>query len=58
MTDPNIQYALRLHASTIGARETTHSEKCWHWHPGCAMVYAADVIDDLESEATTWNPRD
>ena len=39
-----IQDALRNFAND--GRMSTHYENCWKFHPKCAMMYAADVIDE------------
>ena len=34
----------------------THYEGCWRWHPYCAMLVAADLIDALKEEIEDRSP--
>ena len=45
MIDRSVSEVLREMADDGNMK--THSRDCWQWHEHCAMMRAADVIDEL-----------
>lgn len=47
MTTTVEDVAAKLRSYSGDGRIRTHSENCWQWHPECAMMLAASILDTV-----------